>query len=352
MAFTPPIPCQTGVRLADHVTLGVGGPARWFADAVPADDAARAVAAADAAGVPVLVLGGGSNLLIADAGFDGLVLRLADGGVAEQVEGADVIVTVPGGADWDAFVGWTVAAGFAGLECLSGIPGRVGAAPIQNIGAYGQEVAEAIEAVEIYDRDARERRWLPAAACGFGYRTSRFKREGRAVVLQVAFRLRPGGAPTLRYAELASRVAGQAPDLAATRAAVIAIRRGKSMVLDATDENRRSAGSFFLNPVVPAAALAEVERRLAARGQAPEAMPRWPAEGGVKLSAAWLIEQSGLARGAGEGPVGLSTRHTLALVNRGGATAADVLAFAAFVQDKVRTSFGISLEREPVAAGF
>ncbi|MEZ4467082.1 MAG: UDP-N-acetylmuramate dehydrogenase [bacterium] len=211
-------------------------------------------------------------------------------------------------------------------------------------------MAEVISAVEVYDRDRGRRSWWPASACGFGYRTSHFKRSGRQVVLAVRFRLRPGGAPTLRYAELARHVGPEA-GLAEVRAAVLAIRRGKSMVLDPADENRRSAGSFFLNPVVAPAAVAEVERRLADRGLAAEAMPRWPADGGIKLSAAWLIEQSGLAKGAGVGPVGLSTRHTLALVNRGGATDADVLAFAAFVQEKVLTSFGISLEREPVGVG-
>lgn len=345
--FSPPVPHRTHAPLAALTTLEVGGPARWFADALPTDDAIAAVVAADRAGVPVLVIGGGSNLLVADAGFPGLVVRLADGPWQVERAAEAVRLTVPAGAEWDAVVGRTVAEGWAGIECLSGIPGRAGAAPIQNIGAYGQEVADALEAVEVFDRRTRTRTWLGAGDCGFGYRQSRFKSadSGRFLVLALRLRLRPGGPPTLAYAELAQHLAGTAPDLAATRRAVLTIRGRKSMVLDPADENRRSAGSFFLNPIVPVAVADAIAERH-------PHLPRWPADGGVKLSAAWLIEQAGFRRGHTRGPVGLSTRHTLALVNRGGATAADLLALADEVCRTVSDSFGIQLEPEPVRVGF
>lgn len=330
------------VALADRTTLGVGGPARWLLQAATLDAAIAAVERADLTGVPVLILGGGSNLLIDDAGFDGLVVQLPD---AEPVR-AGPQWTLTAGTDWDRFVDAAVAANHAGVECLAGIPGTLGAAPIQNIGAYGQEVAEVVDAVEVWDRVARVRRWIARDDCGFGYRTSRFKAAdaGRFMVLSVRLTLRPDGPATVRYRDLVSRL-GDAPTLAETRAMVIAVRRTKSMVLDASDPNTRSAGSFFVNPIVSPAVFAVV----AARHEGD--VPHWLTDAGVKLAAAWLIERSGMPKGYGDDAVGLSTKHTLALVNRGGATAAQVRAFAAHVQGRVEAAFGVWLVPEPQFVG-
>lgn len=330
--------------LARHTTLGVGGPARWFLQARTTDEACAALEEADAKGVAVLVLGGGSNLLIADAGFDGLVVRLPD---QAGTVGDDGAWHLPAGASWDAVVARAVARGHAGIECLAGIPGTVGAAPIQNVGAYGQEVAEVIEAVEVWDRHAGTRRWIAGADCGFGYRHSRFKGvdAGRFVVLSVRMRLRPGGAATVRYRDLQQRL-GSNPTLAQTRETVLTVRRSKSMVLDPADPNTRSAGSFFVNPIVHAAQFEALD----ALHDGP--VPHWTVPGGVKLAAAWLIENAGMPKGFGDGPVGLSTRHTLAIVNRGGATAAQVRAFALQVQRTVMDRFGVELVPEPRFVGF
>lgn len=334
---------QTAVPLADRTTLGVGGPARWFFEAPDVDAAIAAVRAADAAAVPLLVLGGGSNLLIADGGFDGLVLRMPQGAVVQT--GARW--TVPAGNDWDALVAAAVEAGHAGIECLAGIPGTVGAAPIQNIGAYGQEIAEVIDWVSVWDRTTQTIERLDRDACGFGYRMSRFKGcdAGRFVVLEVGLRLVPGGPATVRYRDLTARL-GPAPSLAATRETVLAVRRTKSMVLDPRDPNTRSAGSFFMNPIVSPDDFERV--RACVTGD----VPHWPVEGGIKLAAAWLIERAGMPKGYGEGPVGLSTAHTLAIVNRGGATAAQIRAFAEHVRGRVAARFGIRLHREPQWIGF
>lgn len=329
--------------LGPHTTLGVGGPARWWVE--PADEGAaiEAVQAADARGIPLLVLGGGSNLLIADAGFPGLVLKLPTG----RPRVADDRWIVPAGASWGALVDATVAAGHAGIECLAGIPGTVGAAPIQNIGAYGQEIAEVLEWVEVWDRHRATRTRIGCTDCGFGYRASRFKGAdaGRFVVLSIALRLRPGGAATIRYRDLQDRL-GPAPSLAETRGAVLAVRRSKSMVLDPADPDTRSAGSFFMNPIVDPTDLRRVQ------GAVAEAVPHWLVAGGVKLAAAWLIERAGMPRGYGDGPVGLSKAHTLAIVNRGGATAMQIQAFAAHVQDRVEARFGVRLHPEPQWIGF
>ena len=339
---TPPT-LRADVPLAPLTTLGVGGRARWLTVCRDAREVAAALDWAAQAACEVLVLGGGSNLLVADAGFDGLVLRVAAAATRFDTDGR---VYAAAGADLDALVAEAVSRDLAGVECLAGIPGRVGAAPIQNIGAYGQEVAEVIERVHAVERATGAAVELDAAACGFGYRQSRFKRDGAHVVTGVTHRLRPGGDPTLRYAEL-ERAAPAGASLQEVRDTVLALRRAKSMVIDPTDENRRSAGSFFENPVLDAA---EVERVAAI---APPRMPRWPQpDGRVKLSAAWLIERSGLSKGAGDGPVGLSSRHTLALVNRGGATAAQVVAFAGAVRRRVFASYGVTLRPEPVFVGF
>jgi UDP-N-acetylmuramate dehydrogenase len=337
--------------LAPRTTLGVGGAARWFADCT---DEARLVAAlrwATSHSVPVHIMGGGSNTLVADAGFDGLVLAPSLRGISHQVLGDRVEVTAAAGEPWDAFVAHTVAQRWAGLACLSGIPGHVGAAPIQNIGAYGQEVADCLLRVRVWDRVKGQVLERGAEACGFGYRTSRFKRDPthRDVVLAATFTLIPGGTPTLRYAELARQLGDAAVDLAQVREAVLALRRGKSMVYDVTDANHRSAGSFFMNPQVAAEAWPEVLARITAAGLTP---PHWPQpDGRIKLSAAWLIERAGLPKGSGVGRVGLSSRHTLALINRGGATALELLGFAAHVRATVGAAFGVWLMPEPVLLG-
>jgi UDP-N-acetylmuramate dehydrogenase len=353
------------VSLAAFTTLEVGGEARFFLEARDRATVVAALAWASVRGLPVVVLGGGSNLLIADRGVDALVLQIRIGGVEVGDEGGRVIVRAGAGEPWDGLCERAVRAGWAGIECLSGIPGAVGATPIQNVGAYGQEVAETIVEVCALDRGSGHEVLLDRAACGFGYRDSVFKREaqGRYVVVEVTFALRGGGPPTVRYPELRrvidsrmSSASGQAePTLAEVRAAVLDLRRGKSMVLDSGDENRRSAGSFFTNPIVTVDHLERVRARVAEAGAlAPgEAMPEFPASlGRVKLSAAWLIERAGFVRGTADGAVGISTRHTLAIVNRGGATAAGVLAFARRVRDRVEERFGVALTPEPVLLGF
>jgi UDP-N-acetylmuramate dehydrogenase len=342
------------VPLAPRTTLSTGGPARWLCETRSEDEIRAALSWAGERSLPTLVLGGGSNLLVADRGFPGLVIRIRVTGVSSR-PGPDGAVQIEAGAGepWDALVDRSVASGWAGLECLSGIPGDVGATPIQNVGAYGQEVADTIVAVRAVDRTTGEAAILPHAACGFGYRDSVFKREDRDrwVVSSVTFALRPGGAPSLRYAELARAFPeGRTPSLREVRDAVIALRRGKSMVLDPADENGKSAGSFFMNPTVDAAAVEAVRERARTIGAS---MPEFPAAGGrVKLSAGWLIERAGFAKGYGEGRVGLSTRHALAVVNRGGASAAEIVAFAKRVREGVRERFGVALVAEPVMVGF
>ena len=342
------------VPLAPLSTLGVGGPARHLVEARDEGTLLEALRWAARDGRPVRVLGGGSNLVVADGGVDALVLRVALRGIACREAGGAIEVTAAAGEPWDALVALTVERGWAGLECLSGIPGLVGATPIQNVGAYGQEVAETIVAVRALDRAAETIVTLAPPACGFAYRDSAFKsgQPERHVVLAVTYRLRPGGAPTVRYAELARHLGargGAVPTLADVRAAVLAIRRGKSMVLEPGDPNGRSCGSFFLNPVVPAA---EAARIAAAAGD--PAMPRWPEAGGarVKLSAAWLVERAGFARGHRDGTVGLSTRHALAIVAHEGARAADVVRLARRIRDGVEARFGARLVPEPAFWGF
>jgi UDP-N-acetylmuramate dehydrogenase len=311
-------------------------------------------------GLATLVLGGGSNLLVADRGVASLVLRVRLRGLAAAPEGDAVRVDAAAGEPWDELVALAVARGWAGIECLSGIPGDVGATPIQNVGAYGQEVSETIVKVRAIERATLGLVELAPEACGFGYRDSVFKREhkDRFVLTRVSFALRPGGAPTLRYAELTQRLAEQghaAPSLADVRACVLALRRAKSMLFDPAAENGHSAGSFFMNPTLSAEAWAEVEGRIkASEVLGPgEGVPRFPAAGGrIKLPAAWLIERAGFKKGAGEGRVGLSTRHALSIVNRGGATASEIVAFARRVREAVRGRFGVELSPEPVMVGF
>jgi UDP-N-acetylmuramate dehydrogenase len=336
------------VPLAECTTLRLGGPAAQFVEAEDEATLVDAVRAADAAGEPVLVLGGGSNLVVGDAGFAGTVVRVATRGVRRLAQDAcgGVRVQVAAGESWDGFVASAVDAGWVGVEALAGIPGLVGATPIQNVGAYGQEVGDTLARVRVWDRVAGEVRTLPHDQCGLGYRRSRFKDEpGRAVVLDVTFQLPLGerSAP-VRYAELARRLGvpagGRAP-LAEVRAAVLALRAEKGMILDDDDHDTWSAGSFFTNPVLPP------ER-------VPPGAPAWPQPDGlVKTSAAWLIEHAGFARGypGPDGRVTLSHKHTLALTNRGTASTADLLELARTVRAGVQQRFGVTLVPEPVLVG-
>lgn len=346
------------VPLAPLSTLGVGGPARYYLRAENPATVEAAVAWAAERRLPLFVLGGGSNVVMSDEGFDGLVLHVAIPGVAYTSAGGEALVHAAAGEPWDAVVAGAVERGWAGIECLSGIPGCVGATPMQNVGAYGQEVAETVAGVSAFDTHTGRTVSFDNGECRFGYRDSRFKREdrGRYVILGVTYRLRPGGEPALRYPELARHLEqqGHAPILARVREAVLAVRRRKSMVIDPQDPNTRSVGSFFMNPIVETAAAEGVRESLRRQGRAEDAgsMPAYPCdEGHVKLSAAWLIERAGLNRGYGAGRAGISANHTLALVNRGGATAADVVALAREVRQRVREAFGVTLVPEPVLVG-
>jgi UDP-N-acetylmuramate dehydrogenase len=345
------------VRLADYTTLGLGGPPRGFVRAESEEDLIEAVWAADGGGEPILILGGGSNLVVADRGFDGTVIQVATKGI--DWDPGERLLTVAAGEDWDTVVAWTIAEGLSGLECLSGIPGLAGATPIQNVGAYGQEVAETVTTVRTYDRVTGQISIIPNGRCGFGYRTSVFKRDDarRHVVLSVTFQLavQPNSAP-VRYAELAAALGVALGDQVASttvRSAVIELRRRKGMVIDAADPDTRSVGSFFVNPVLDGAALAAVETAARARCGEGARVPRFDAgDGLVKVPAAWLIERAGFGRGytLGDG-ARISSKHTLALVNSGSATTAGLIALARQVRDGVRDAFGVSLAPEPVLVG-
>jgi UDP-N-acetylmuramate dehydrogenase len=341
---------QTTVPLAPLSTLGVGGPAAWFQRVRRADEIATAHEWADAQGIPIFVLGGGSNLVIADEGFRGLVVRIELEGHAFDAEADGALLRAAAGEPWDTVVAASVERGLAGLECLSGIPGSVGGTPIQNVGAYGQEVAETIDRVEAFDRTTRSLQTLSAADCRFSYRMSRFKRDepDRFVITSVSFRLRPG-LPSTTYPDVVRylREAGITdPTVTDVRAAVIAVRRKKGMVIDAGDPDSRSVGSFFMNPLVTDAEREELSRR------AGEPSPGFAVAGGVKVPAAWLIERAGFIRGFADGPVAISGKHPLALVNRGGAAAADILRLATTIKRRVLDRFGIALRTEPVFVGF
>ncbi|MFT3860886.1 UDP-N-acetylmuramate dehydrogenase [Micropruina sp.] len=346
------------VRLADHTTLRVGGTAKRWVEATTEAELVEAVRSADATGEPVLVLGGGSNVLVADDGFDGTVVHVATRGIA--LAGGSCAIDEPGaamcggavievaaGETWDDFVAHAIARQWRGIEALSGIPGSVGATPIQNVGAYGQEVAESLWSVRTWDRRTNGFRTFAVGDCGFGYRTSRFKTEpGRYVVLSVTFQFQQGAlSMPIRYGELSRRLQldgrGRAP-MSEVREAVLALRAGKGMVLDAADHDTWSAGSFFTNPILDAEQAAAL----------PDAAPRFlQPDGRVKSSAAWLIEAAGFPKGFGTAPAMLSTKHTLALTNRGGASADDLLALARQVRDGVCDRFGITLVPEPVLVG-
>jgi UDP-N-acetylmuramate dehydrogenase len=339
--------------LAPLTTLGLGGPAARLVTVYDEAELVDVVRRADDAGEPLLVLGGGSNVVLPDEGFAGTVVRIAVRGLMARRDGDRVLLDAAAGEDWDPFVASCVADRLVGVEALSGVPGLVGASPVQNIGAYGQEVAQTVTQVRAWDRSRRELVVLTADQCRFGYRWSCFKAEpGRWVVLAVQLALGEGelSAP-VRYAELARSLGvevGERAPLSAVRDTVLALRRRKGMVLDAADPDTRSAGSFFTNPLLDAGQLAAFRARV---GDGPQP-PTWPEpDGRTKVSAAWLIEQAGFAKGHGDGPVGLSSKHALALVNRGGGTAADLRRVAREVRDGVREAFGVQLEPEPVVVG-
>lgn len=357
-----PIPADVrrDESLAPRTTLGLGGAAEYFLQVRSPEQAVAALEWARAAALPVHVLGGGSNLIIPDAGVPGLTLALHDEQALSlaRCRQGDGSIEVPAGHSWDAFVSASVEAGLAGVECLSGIPGRVGAVPIQNVGAYGQDVSETIMEVGGLDLTSLAPQRLPAATLGFAYRDSALKRAiltggSRLLVTSVRFRLEEGGAPARRYAPLREKLA-ESSSLADARALVLSMRREKSMVFDRDDPDSLSAGSFFTNPIVSAELAAELREAGVRAGflERPEALPAWEqADGRVKLAAAWLIERAGFPRGSVTGNVGQSRAHALALVNRGGASARELLAYAARIVEGVRETFGVTLEREPRVLG-
>ncbi len=336
------------IRLAELTTLRLGGPTTALVEATTTDELVDAVRAADESGTPLLLVGGGSNLVVSDEGFPGTVVHITTRGIRFDVDACSgAMVTVAAGESWDDLVSHAVDQGWLGVEALAGIPGSVGATPIQNVGAYGQEVADTVAGVRCWDRVGRAYRTFSVAECGFGYRTSRFKEDpGHFVVLEVTFQFRTGDlAEPVEYGELARSLGvslGQRVPARAVRESVLALRRRKGMVLDGSDHDTWSAGSFFTNPVLDAGQAADL----------PEDAPRWELpDGSVKTSAAWLIEHAGFSKGHGDGRVRLSTKHTLALTNRGGASTVELLALAREVQQCVLDRFGVRLVNEPVLVG-
>ncbi len=346
---------RENVPLAPLTTLGLGGPAGRLVSAYGSEELVSVVRSADQLSQPLLVLGGGSNLVVADEGFRGTVVRVGTHGLSVRRDGDDVLVDASAGESWEHLVARCVEEDLAGVECLAGIPGLVGATPVQNVGAYGQELAQVVEVVRAYDRRAGECRTLSPKECAFGYRTSAFKAEpGRYVVLSVVLRLATGPeSGPVRYSELARLLGvelGRRAPLTEVRDAVIRLRRAKGMVLDPEDTDTRSAGSFFTNPLLDVEAAAVLRERLRAVGT-PGPPEYADASGRVKVSAAWLIEQAGYRPGYGAGPVGISGKHSLALVHRGGGTTGQLLELAREVREGVRSRFGVLLEAEPVLVG-
>lgn len=344
------------IPLAPLTTFGVGGAARFFVEAKSRADVQEALAFARSRDIPMFVLGGGSNLVVSDSGWPGLVLKIGIGGI-ERIPGAQdgkVLFTGGAGEPWDNLVAAAVQADCAGIECLSGIPGSVGGTPVQNVGAYGQEVSETIESVEVFDLKDNQVRELCQEACGFHYRSSIFNttERGRFIILKVAYALTPAGQPHLDYADLKRHFEGRetSPSLRELREAVRDIRTRKGMLIVDGDPDSRSAGSFFKNPVVSEDQHRDLERRATAQGLT---LPSYPAlESRKKISAAWLVEHSGFHRGFILGRVGISSKHTLAMVNLGGATAVEILALKNLIQQRVDQTWGTKLEPEPVMVGF
>ena len=345
---------QENVSLAPLTTMKVGGPARYFVENKTIAEVQGAVAFGRSRNLPLFVLGGGSNLVVSDAGWPGLVLKVGITGIDERNENDKAIFDVGAGEEWDKFAARAVARNCAGVECLSGIPGSVGGTPVQNVGAYGQEVAETIESVLTLDLRDDQIRELCGEACGFSYRTSIFNTSERGcyIILRVTYGLTPGGQPRIDYADLKRHFSGwqQIPTLADTREAVRRIRASKAMLITPGDADARSVGSFFKNPVLSSEQHEDLSRRAAARGLQ---IPSYPAlDAQHKISAAWLVEHSGFSKGYDSGHVAISSKHALAIVNRGGATAADVVALKEHIQHRVQEIWSICLQPEPVFVGF
>lgn len=336
---------RENIPLAPYTTFRIGGPARWFAEAATEAEIVEAVEFARERGLPLFALGGGSNLLVADEGFAGLVVRVALKGIAQEGD----VFEVAAGEDWDGFVTHAVKRGYAGIECLAGIPGTVGGTPIQNVGAYGQEVSETIVQVRALHVPTQKFVEFSNKDCGFAYRRSIFNatERGKYIVTRVRYALQQGGQPRIAYVDLKKHFGGSAePSLAEVSAAVREIRRGKGMYIVEGDPDARSAGSFFKNPVVAAAEYARIAAQEGCE------VPHYPAdEGRVKIPAAWLLERAGFHKGYALGAAGVSSKHTLALVNRGGAKAADIFALRDRIIAAVEAQFGIRLEPEPVLLG-
>jgi UDP-N-acetylmuramate dehydrogenase len=352
---------QENIPLAPLTTLQVGGTARYFAELKREDDVGEAAHHANASALPLFVLGGGSNLVVGDSGWPGIVLRIAIGGIAtpnaNDAAGNAVLFSAGAGVNWDDFVAQAVSQNCAGVECLSGIPGSVGGTPVQNVGAYGQEVADTIESVRAFDLKEDRIVVLPKPACGFRYRASIFNttERGRYIILRVNYRLHRGGAPSLKYADLQKYFAGRLgqkkmPSLRETREAVREIRRSKGMLLVPGDDDCRSAGSFFKNPVLSETHLKELTARAATKSLEVPSYPGLDAQ--HKVSAAWLVEHSGFSKGYVMGAAGISHKHALALINRGDAKASDIVALKDEIQQAVQQAWGIPLEPEPVFVGF
>ncbi len=346
------IPIQQDVPLAPYTTFRIGGPARFFCEIVSEADLFEAVEFARKRNLRTFVLGGGSNLLVSDSGFDGLVLHIAiDQPIQEISTGHSIDFTVPAGTDWNAFVLKVCEQGISGIECLAGIPGSVGGTPVQNVGAYGQEVADTITTVRALDLETNAFVDLSHAQCGFAYRRSIFNttHRDRYIVTAVTFRLDRRAKPNLTYADLKHHFAGETPTPLDVYHAVRAIRHGKGMLIVEGEADCRSAGSFFKNPIVPQSTLTGIATALSFP---PDKIPHWPADNGrIKLPAAWLLERAGFPKGFQLGNAGISSRHTLALINRGNATAADIANLRDTIQRQVKARFDIQLEQEPVQLG-
>jgi UDP-N-acetylmuramate dehydrogenase len=349
---------QENVRLENYSTLGIGGPARFFLRAQNEEIIEEAIEWAKKQNLPLFVLGGGSNILISDNGFSGLVLQIDIRGIKIDQNENEAIVSAKAGEDWDDFVSYAVSKNLSGLECLSGIPGKVGSTPIQNVGAYGQEVKDTIITVKAYDRDLKKIVTLSNSECEFSYRHSIFKSKAvdRFIILEVDYRLIPNGRPAVRYPELqkylSENIEGE-PSLAQVREAVITVRRRKAMVVDPDDIDSRSLGSFFVNPVIRRSEFQILEAEFNKRSNNGEKVPGFAApEDMVKLSAAWLIEHSGFCKGYKHGNVGISSKHALAIINRGSGTAEEVIELMEKIQRGVEEEFGIKLSHEPIFVGF
>ena len=348
------------VSLSELTTIRLGGPARFVASCTNTDECRAALAFARERFLPVMVLGGGSNVVFSDEGFPGLVLRVEIPGLRFDESGRTCRVTVGAGEVWDDVVTACVARGLGGIECLAGIPGTAGATPIQNVGAYGQEVKDTLQTVDALELATGEERHFSGTECGLGYRWSRFKGEdaGRYIVTSVMFRLEEGAQPRIRYPELARAVAQEGsgtllpsgePGLNQVRKTVLRLRRSKSMVIDPADPNSRSVGSFFMNPVLSQEKFELLREHWRTSGLA-EAIPAYPSPEGIKIPAAWLVEHAGFPKGTRRGKIGISEKHALALVNRGGTTR-ELIAFAEEIQAGVERMFGIRLSIEPVIVG-